>query len=80
MISAKSNSRPTGKQLFLGHQRFSIIDLSPKGHQPMHNEDGSFWLNSNCDIYNFRELRQELSSSKSIATTPNIPTGAIGRR
>jgi len=53
---------PTGKQLYLGHQRLSIIDLSPKGHQPMHNEDGSVWLSSNCEIYNFRELRQELSS------------------
>jgi asparagine synthase (glutamine-hydrolysing) len=52
----------SGNQLFLGHQRLSIIDLSSKGHQPMRNEDGSVWLSSNSEIYNFLEIRQELSS------------------
>ena len=28
----------------LGHRRLSIIDLSPAGHQPMSNEDGTVWL------------------------------------
>src|SRR6266513_1010738 len=31
----------------LGHRRLSIIDLSPGGHQPMANDDGSLWI-----IYN----------------------------
>lgn len=45
----------------LGHNRLSIIDLSPAGRQPMCNHDGSLWLAFNGEIYNYRELRQELS-------------------
>ena len=44
----------------LGHRRLSIIDLSPAGHQPMRNDDGSLWLVFNGEIYNFPELRAEL--------------------
>ena len=43
-----------------GHQRLSIIDLSPAGRQPMSNEDGSIWITYNGEIYNFRALREEL--------------------
>ncbi len=44
----------------LGHRRLSIIDLSPAGHQPMPNADGSLWIAFNGEIYNFLELRAEL--------------------
>lgn len=44
----------------LGHRRLSIIDLTPDGHQPMSNEDGTLWLVFNGEIYNFLELRPEL--------------------
>src|SRR5438034_8192089 len=44
----------------LGHRRLKIIDLSPMGHQPMSNEDGTTWITYNGEIYNFPELRQEL--------------------
>ena len=47
-------------QVGLGNRRLSIIDLSPAGHMPMSNEDGSIWITQNGEIYNFRELRQEL--------------------
>jgi asparagine synthase (glutamine-hydrolysing) len=50
-----------GPTFHLGHQRFSIIDLSTDGHQPMHNDDHSLWLSTNSEIYNYRELREELS-------------------
>ena len=42
----------------LGHRRLSIIDLSPAGHQPMH--DGELVITYNGEIYNFRELRAAL--------------------
>ena len=44
----------------LGHRRLSIIDLSEKGKQPMFNEDRTFCLVFNGEIYNFQELREEL--------------------
>ena len=48
--------------LFLGHRRLSILDLSPRGHQPMSNKAGDLWLVYNGEIYNFRELRSELEA------------------
>ena len=46
--------------LFFGHRRLSIIDLSPHGHQPMCDKSRKSWLVYNGEIYNFREIRQEL--------------------
>lgn len=44
----------------LGHRRLAIIDLSPSGHQPMHNEAGTITIIFNGEIYNFLELKAEL--------------------
>src|SRR5947199_4508052 len=46
----------------LGHARLSIIDLSPAGHQPIASADGMVWLTYNGEIYNFREIREELAA------------------
>ena len=46
----------------LGHRRLSIIDLSPAGHQPMSNEDRTIWLIFNGEIYNFKELSEQVRS------------------
>ncbi len=66
MMDAQIHRGPDGEGLFqdnhvvLGHRRLSIIDLSPAGKQPMSNEDGTVWVTYNGEIYNFRELRDEL--------------------
>jgi asparagine synthase (glutamine-hydrolysing) len=44
----------------LGHRRLSVIDLSPAGHQPMIGDEGGTIIVFNGEIYNFRELRDEL--------------------
>ncbi|MGH9852672.1 MAG: asparagine synthetase B family protein, partial [Blastocatellia bacterium] len=44
----------------LGHNRLSIIDLSPTGRQPMQDCDGRFRIVFNGEIYNYLELRSEL--------------------
>ena len=44
----------------LAHRRLSIIDLSPTGHQPMSTPDGHLHLVFNGEIYNYRELRDDL--------------------
>lgn len=44
-----------------GFRRLKIIDLSDEGSQPIFNEDQSCVLIFNGEIYNFKELRQELT-------------------
>src|SRR3954466_5758235 len=50
------------QRIALGHRRLSIIDLSPAGHNPMPNEDGTVWITFNGEIYNHAELRAELEA------------------
>lgn len=47
----------------LGHDRLSILDLSIEANQPMASVDGRFHIVFNGEIYNYRELRCELSST-----------------
>jgi asparagine synthase (glutamine-hydrolysing) len=47
----------------LGHRRLSVIDPAG-GRQPMTNESEHLWLVCNGEIYNFRELRQQLEARR----------------
>src|SRR3954454_20398643 len=44
----------------IGMRRLSIIDVAG-GQQPLHSADGTLWLVCNGEIYNYRELREELA-------------------
>jgi asparagine synthase (glutamine-hydrolysing) len=46
--------------VMLGHRRLAIVDLSPGGHQPMVDVGTGMVLVFNGEIYNYREIRQEL--------------------
>lgn len=48
------------KNICLGHRRLSIIDLSKKGHQPMSDSKKQIWIVYNGEIYNFKEIKNEL--------------------
>jgi asparagine synthase (glutamine-hydrolysing) len=69
MVARQRHRGPDAEGLYLdacgtaglGHNRLSIIDLSSAGQQPMSNHDGSLWIAFNGEIYNYLELRAELS-------------------
>lgn len=46
-------------QIGLGHRRLAIIDLTDHGKQPM--QLGDLWITFNGEIYNYQEIKQELS-------------------
>lgn len=47
-------------QVYLAHTRLAIIDPTPRGAQPMCNEDGTVWITFNGEIYDHAALRAEL--------------------
>src|SRR5262249_33182635 len=71
MNHAQAHRGPDGQGVYqnpaeevaLGHVRLSILDLSEHAAQPMHSTDGRFALVFNGEIYNFVELREDLSKS-----------------
>ena len=52
----------------LGHTRLSILDLSSSGHQPMFDLSGRYCIIHNGEIYNYLELKQELSAKYNFVT------------
>lgn len=58
---------PTGVAA-LGHNRLSIIDLSDAGRQPMSDLQKRYWIILNGEIYNYLELRTELSAGNQFRT------------
>ena len=56
--AGRHQDAPNG--LGLGHSRLSIIDLSDAASQPMTSSDGRYVISYNGEIYNYRELLQEL--------------------
>ncbi len=66
MNAATAHRGPDGSSVYstksftLGHNRLAIIDVSTRSNQPMVSNDGRYVIVFNGEIYNFKELREEL--------------------
>ena len=49
------------ENIYLGHARLSILDISSKGNQPMISKSKRFVITFNGEIYNFKELKSKLN-------------------
>ena len=84
MILAMHHRGPDDSGIFqdseitLGMTRLAIIDISPRGHQPMSNNDGSVWIVYNGETYNFQQER-ELLEGKGHAFISNSDTEVVLR-
>ena len=67
----------TNENVFLGHRRLSIFDLSIKGKQPMVSIDGRYVISFNGEIYNFKILRTELEKKFNIKFENNTDTQVL---
>ncbi|MCG9479976.1 MAG: asparagine synthase (glutamine-hydrolyzing) [Actinomycetia bacterium] len=56
-----SKGTKTFPGMSIGNARLSIIDLSKRGNQPMVNKKGNLWIVYNGEIYNFPEIKKELT-------------------
>ena len=49
-------------------ERLKILDLSENAKQPLHNEDNTIWVVLNGEIYNFKEIKNELEKNHTFYT------------
>ena len=51
-------------QLLLGHNRLSIVDLTDHAAQPMKSGDGRYTLIYNGEVYNYKEIAEDLAAGE----------------
>jgi asparagine synthase (glutamine-hydrolysing) len=61
-------------QIWLGHRRLAILDLSPTGYQPMVSDDGRYVIVFNGEIYNHLDVREMLAKSTEWRGTSDTET------
>lgn len=76
MLSTQAHRGPDHTGIFLdpgfaglGHNRLSIIDLSPEANEPFPDPSGRYYLTFNGEIYNYQELKEELAPYYQFTTT-----------
>ena len=75
MLQKQTHRGPDHSQIYidpgfagLGHNRLSIIDLSSSANQPFSDNSGRYFISFNGEIYNYKELREDLKESYDFKT------------
>lgn len=68
------------ENVFLGHTRLAILDLSSNGHQPMISSEEKLVIIFNGEIYNHLEIRKRLLSEVIFKSTSDTETILYGYR
>jgi asparagine synthase (glutamine-hydrolysing) len=63
--------------MFLGHRRLAVLDLSPQAAQPMSDPTHRYWIVFNGEIYNFAEIRRDLGAQGVVFRTDHSDTEVL---
>jgi asparagine synthase (glutamine-hydrolysing) len=63
--------------LVLGHRRLSIIDTREVSNQPMHSKDNNWHLVFNGEIYNFEEIKEQLTYNFNTSSATEVIIAAV---
>ncbi len=63
--------------MFLGHRRLAVLDLSPQAAQPMFDPTNRYWIVFNGEIYNFAEIRHDLEAQGVVFHTDHSDTEVL---
>lgn len=67
------------RKVALGNRRLAVLDLSPRGHQPMVSHDGRFVMTYNGEVYNYLELKAEVGERFETGTDTEVVLEAFAR-
>ena len=74
---SKGKWHDADRNIYLGHRRLSIIDLSANAIQPMNSGSGRYTICFNGEIYNYKSLRNELSITDNANRSLNSDTAVL---
>jgi len=57
-----SSIKHISETVSLVHTRLAIIDIEDRSNQPFHSDDNRYWIVFNGEIYNYKEIREELKT------------------
>ncbi len=57
-----SSIKHISETVSLVHTRLAIIDIDDRSNQPFHSDDNRYWIVFNGEIYNYKEIREELEN------------------
>lgn len=66
------------ESFLLLHSRLSILDLDDRSSQPMTDSTGRYYISFNGEIYNYKELKRELSKKYTFNTTSDTEVVLYG--